>query len=171
MGGRDHKDIKEKMTDYKRKPFNVKSFLENDGRAKQAVSKYLISKGYSILGSPNNNPYSADILTGKKDQANGVMKYQWHEMTMVRGWKESFPNTEYILMPSKKRNYVIEAKEDAKKPSVFFWSIKNDETEAYVFTGETMLDAPIVVEHFHNSPPQGEHFSHVPLSCAKLIKL
>ncbi len=162
---------KTSMTEYKRKPFNVTSFLENDARAKKAVGTYLITKGYSVLGSPNNNPYSADILAGKKDMTENAMKYQWHEVTMVRGWVDSFPNEEYILMPSKKRQYVEDAKQDPKEPRVFFWSIKNDETEAYVFTGETMLDAPIVVEHFHNSPPQGEHFSHVPMAQAKLIKL
>lgn len=158
-------------TIYKRKVFDPKKYKKNDGRAKLAVSNYLITKGYSILGTPNNDPYAADLLTGKKDKAKDIMVYQWHEVTMVEGWKDTFPNTEYILMPSRKRAYAEDAKTDPRQPKMFYWSIKNDETEAYVFTGDAMLDAPIVVEHFFNSPAQGEHFSHVPLSCAKLIKL
>jgi hypothetical protein len=141
------------------RPFNKQSYRDNDQRAKEAICKYLISKGVRAW-IPEEN-YGADIHAYYPEEKifarhEAEMKNQW-DGDWVDCWGD-------VRVPARKLRLIEEGKK------IIFWVVRTDCREAWRIRGSIMtpdMIKPVLIK----KGTQWEKFFCIPVDMCEMVRL
>lgn len=145
-----------------RKPFDEKLFVENDARARQAVSQYLRSHG--IVVRPNEDKFGVDLFELEDSEENGPYPVLGIECEIKLVWHGSNFPWDTIQLPERKAKY--------RRPllDVDYWVLNSECTHAIVIPGY-LLDRHTPVEVPNVYVAKGEKFYQIPVSECRKVDL
>lgn len=143
------------------KPFDRKSYEENDARARAAVVQYLRGGEFDIVVIPNEDLYGPDLVAstnrGTEWYVECEIKYNW------KSTQEKFPFST-VQLPERKQKFL-----NLGIP-VEFWILREDCGMAVVIP-DTAIDLKFLREVPNSRIASGELFYQIPLDLCNVVDL
>jgi hypothetical protein len=144
-------------------PFSRQRYDAADTPAKDKIISYLKANGHTILDATED--FSVDIKSQKEDNtyfSEVEIKYAW------RGdWN---PRWEEIRIPYRKHKLINRVHSLENKPFFNFYILRKDLQYAWRIK-DFVVEESEVKEAKGRNILKGEHFFHIPVNKAELVKL
>lgn len=137
----------------KRKAFDRELFKANDGKARQATTRYLQRKGYAV--KPHPDQYAQDLIA-EQDNASFCV-----ECEIKHGWSgERFPFIT-VQLPERKSKFFNTA------TMFFVWN--KELTHAMTFWSHDVKQLE-PIEIFNKYVQEGEYFYQIPMDMVEKVE-
>ena len=153
-----------KRMKHNNRKFDLKSYNDNDERAKQAIITYLHKNNY--LNIEDKEDFYFDVIASKEN------KFTFFEVEIKNQWWNNW-NTAWkeIRIPERKRRLIQKWRNEFPNYNLTFVIFNTNCSKAWFIDGDTVAQAPVgTIQNSKRigAPHLKEPFFHIPIEQASL---